>query len=104
MKKENRQKESEAVPFEKALERLEAIVAKMESGKLSLDEMMKCFEEGSSLSQSCEKKLKDLEKKIEILVKEDAQGGKWKDFSSSEEDDAGYKADDAEEKDKDSLL
>lgn len=107
MKKENSQKEIEALPFEKALERLEAVVSKMESGKLPLDEMMKYFEEGAQLSSVCEKKLKDLEKKIEILVKEDSQGGKWKDFSSDDkkenEKENEYDADDVEEV-KDSLL
>ncbi len=100
MKKESKAKETVDISFEKALERLELIVEKMESGKLQLDEMMKYFEEGSSLSAICEKKLKDLEKKIEILVK-NGQDGKWKNFSSSSEND-----DSAESgaKDKDSLL
>ena len=34
--------------FEKALERLETIVGEMESGTLSLEKMMACFEEGSA--------------------------------------------------------
>jgi exodeoxyribonuclease VII small subunit len=107
MKKENNLKELETIPFEKALERLEAVVSKMESGKLPLDEMMKYFEEGAQLSSVCEKKLKELEKKIEILVREDNQGGKWKDFSSDEkkenQKENEYDADDIEEV-KDSLL
>ncbi len=99
MKKEVKSKDLENIPFEKALERLEAVVEKMESGKLPLDEMMKYFEEGSALSTVCEKKLKDLEKKIEILVK-DGQEGKWKDFSASEEE----VPDSPAKKDEDSLL
>ena len=43
--------------FEKALEKLEGIVANMESKKLSLDEMMKAYEEGKKLSDFCAKKL-----------------------------------------------
>jgi exodeoxyribonuclease VII small subunit len=103
MKKENNHKELETLPFEKALERLEAVVSKMESGKLPLDEMMKYFEEGAQLSAICEKKLKELEKKIEILVKEDNQGGKWKEFSTDNKQENEYDADDIEEV-KDSLL
>jgi exodeoxyribonuclease VII small subunit len=107
MKKENCQKELENLPFEKALERLETVVSKMESGKLPLDEMMKYFEEGARLSGICDRKLKELEKKIEILVKEDNQGGKWKDFSADDKKENGeeneYDADDIEEV-KDSLL
>jgi exodeoxyribonuclease VII small subunit len=103
MKKENGQKDLETIPFEKALERLESVVSKMESGKLPLDEMMKYFEEGAQLSAICEKKLKELEKKIEILVKEDNQGGKWKDFSTDARKENEYDSDDIEEV-KDSLL
>ncbi|MFZ2657202.1 exodeoxyribonuclease VII small subunit [Zavarzinia sp.] len=103
MKKDGKLKEVEELPFEKALERLEAIIEKMESGKLQLDEMMKYFEEGSALSSLCEKKLRELEKKIEILVKNE-QGGKWKEFSPSKDDDSECKTDDADTKDKDSLL
>lgn len=86
MKKKGKIQELESLPFEKALEQLEAVVSKMESGKLSLDEMMKSFEEGSALSAVCAKKLKALEKKIEILVKEDSKGGQWKDFDSDSSD------------------
>lgn len=80
MKKNERMKELESLSFEKALERLETIVSKMEGGKLPLEDMMEQFEEGSLLSSVCEKKLKELEKKIEILVKEDSDGGKWEEF------------------------
>jgi exodeoxyribonuclease VII small subunit len=104
MKKDVKSKEFESLPFEKALERLEAIIEKMESGKLQLDEMMKYFEEGSALSSICEKKLKELEKKIEVLVK-DEQGGKWKEFKSSDDDKSDDEdTDDTEKEPKDTLL
>jgi len=57
-------KKFEDMPFEKVLERLESVVAKMENGNLPLDEMMKAFEEGKILSDICGKKLKAVEKKI----------------------------------------
>ena len=57
------------IPFEKALARLETIVADMESGKLGLEKMMESFEEGSKLVQFCTRKLNEVERKIEILVK-----------------------------------
>ncbi len=59
--------------FEKALERLENIVSKMESGSLSLEKMMTHFEEGMSLINSCSEKLNEVERRIEILVKKDNQ-------------------------------
>jgi exodeoxyribonuclease VII small subunit len=54
--------------FEKAMERLEEIVAQMEAGDLSLDDMIAHFEEGSKLVKQCSAKLGEVEKKIEKLV------------------------------------
>jgi exodeoxyribonuclease VII small subunit len=54
--------------FEKSLERLEEIVARMESGELSLDDMINHFEEGSKLVKQCSTRLTEVEKKIEKLV------------------------------------
>jgi exodeoxyribonuclease VII small subunit len=55
--------------FEKALARLEAIVAEMETGKLNLEKMMAGFEEGMRLVRFCGEKLNEVEKKIEILAR-----------------------------------
>ncbi|MCC7299908.1 MAG: exodeoxyribonuclease VII small subunit [Verrucomicrobia bacterium] len=57
------------VDFEKSLERLEAIVEEMEGGELSLEQMIKHFEEGSKLVTLCSTKLNEVEQKIEKLVK-----------------------------------
>ena len=57
------------VDFEKSLERLEAIVEEMEGGSLSLEQMIKHFEEGSKLVTFCSAKLNEVEQKIEKLVK-----------------------------------
>jgi len=59
--------------FEKALERLEQIVAEMEGGKLSLEKMISHFEEGSKLVKFCSGKLNEVEKKIEQLLTKDGQ-------------------------------
>ncbi len=63
------QEKSKELDFEKALERLEAIVREMEAGSLDLDKMMKRFEEGMELVKLCTERLNEVEKKIEILVK-----------------------------------
>lgn len=55
--------------FEKALERLESIVAEMETGQLSLDKMIARFEEGNQLVQHCTRTLNEVEKKVEQLVR-----------------------------------
>jgi exodeoxyribonuclease VII small subunit len=69
-KTEQAAKDQQALPFEEALARLEKIVEDMESGKLSLDQMMTHFEEGAALVKVCGGKLDAVEKKIELLIKQ----------------------------------
>ena len=71
--------------FEEALEQLEVLVEKMEDGDLPLDKMIDCFERGTTLANLCDKKLKALEKKIQVLVNETDDGGEWNDFDQSSE-------------------
>jgi len=56
--------------FEKSLERLEGIVKKLESGELDLETSLKAFEEGVKLAQTCEARLGEAEKRVEVLLKE----------------------------------
>ncbi len=73
----------EALSFENGLSHLEKIVNEMENGNLALDQMMNRFEEGSLLSKQCRGKLSELEKKIEILVKdENNPNGNWENFNA----------------------
>lgn len=69
------EKKSKEPTFEQALERLETLVKEMESGALDLEKMMSHFEEGNKLVGQCTAKLNEVEKKIEVLVK---QGEKLK--------------------------
>ena len=55
--------------FEQAVERLEKIVADMESAELPLENVLKQYEEGTRLVRFCAQKLDEAEKKIEILQK-----------------------------------
>lgn len=64
----NAKKAEQESGFEKSLERLESIVEEMEGGELSLDQMIRHFEEGSKLVKQCSTKLTEVEKKIEKLV------------------------------------
>jgi len=57
------------VSFEAAYERLEAILEKMNSGKVSLEESLKLYEEADHLIALSTKRLNEAEKKIEMLVK-----------------------------------
>lgn len=56
--------------FEDALEKLEAIVKKLETGELTLEESLKAFEEGIRLTRLCTGKLDDAERRVEVLLKE----------------------------------
>lgn len=56
--------------FETALKELEKVVERLESGELSLEESLAAFEEGVRLVKYCNQKLTDVEKKIELLVKD----------------------------------
>jgi len=53
--------------FESALEELEDIADKLESGELGLDESITEFEKGIKLANYCRLKLEEAERKIEIL-------------------------------------
>ena len=55
--------------FESAMSRLEKIVDEMEEGQLKLEDMIARFEEGQSLIGLCSKKLNEVERKVEKLVK-----------------------------------
>lgn len=55
---------SELLTFEKAMERLEQIVQLLESGKCTLDESLKLFEEGTKMTAFCSEQLKNAEQKI----------------------------------------
>jgi exodeoxyribonuclease VII small subunit len=75
------------VKFERAMARLEAIVAELEKGDLPLEESLKIFEEGIRLSKSCLKVLEEAERKVEVLV-QDKNGKKELRAFSSDDDDA----------------
>ena len=56
--------------FESALEELEQVVEQLESGELSLEDSLSAFEKGVGLVRVCNQKLNEVEKKIEMLVKD----------------------------------
>ena len=60
------------IKFEKALARLEEIVQKLEKGDLPLEQSLKLFEEGIRLSRICNTRLEEVERKVEILLKDKA--------------------------------
>ena len=68
------------ISFEENLAKLEQLVAKMESGKLPIEELIADFEEGSRLVKLCRSRLNALERKIELLTRDDQKDGQWTEF------------------------
>ena len=63
------EEKNSVIPFEKALEQLQTIVRRLESGELSLEDSLKCFEDGVRLTRICQEQLSVAEQKVEILMK-----------------------------------
>lgn len=63
-------KEAANKKFETALEELEQVIEQMDSGELSLEEALAAYEKGVGLAKLCYQRLNEVEKKIELLVKD----------------------------------
>ena len=59
--------------FEASLAELEKIVARMESGEQSLEDSLKDFERGVTLTRNCRTMLENAEQRVEKLVKEQGE-------------------------------
>ena len=57
--------------FEDAFRLLEETVTRLESGGLSLDEMVARFEEGMTLVKFCYQKLESAQARVEMLIRDD---------------------------------
>jgi exodeoxyribonuclease VII small subunit len=65
----------DGLTFEKALEELEALVTRMEDGKLPLEESLAAYQRGAELIKYCESRLTDAQARIAIL-----DGGELRDL------------------------
>ena len=59
------------INFEQSLEELEGLLEQMEEGDLSLEESLKAFEKGITLTRSCQHALKEAEQKVQLLLGDD---------------------------------
>ena len=55
-------------PFEQSLAQLEALVARLESGDLPLNEALACFEQGVRLTRDCQGALSAAQQKVQLLL------------------------------------
>jgi exodeoxyribonuclease VII small subunit len=58
--------------FEEALQELEEIVAKLESGEAALEDSIALYERGAALKALCESKLKTAREKVEKIILDDS--------------------------------
>ncbi|NLW87061.1 MAG: exodeoxyribonuclease VII small subunit [Planctomycetes bacterium] len=76
----------EKLSFEQALEKLEAIVGEIESGKVPLEESITKYAQGIELVKQCRTILDSAEKKIQMLARK--EGGLEADGELPEAEDA----------------
>ena len=69
---------TENMSYEAAAKELEAIISKLESGEVSLDDSIKLYSRGMELSKYCKDKLDSIVKQIKILSED---GTNESDFS-----------------------
>lgn len=60
-----------APQLEESLDRLEALVERMESGEMTLEESLAAFEQGVKLTRECQQALTQAEQKVRILLEQD---------------------------------
>lgn len=77
-------KPPEEMNYEQAFEELEALVERLESGELALEESLALFERGQALAARCSELLEQAELKLRQLVPDEAGGYVETDFELEE--------------------
>lgn len=77
------------IGFEEAIEQLEEITRKLESGAMTLDESIKAYETGMELRKICSEMLARAEKKLEFLERRSDGALEKKPIMDSSGDDDG---------------
>jgi exodeoxyribonuclease VII small subunit len=78
---------AKAVTFEQALKTLEDAVARLERGQLPLNEALSCFESGVRSAARCRELLRDVETRVEVLLKDSAGTLQVAPFATDAEED-----------------
>ena len=60
--------------FEKALERLQEIVGELEDPEKGLESSLELFEEGVALSRFCRSRIDEIQKRVDVVLKETPEG------------------------------
>ena len=62
-----------SINFEQSMAELEKLVEEMEAGELSMEDMLKRFEQGIALTTDCQKALQQAELKVKELVEKNGK-------------------------------
>ena len=89
--------------FEKAMDRLEAVVEQMETGKLPLEDLIIRYEEAMNLVKVCQERLTSAEQKIEIIARNSAGKPVVKDFEPAPDTNSDSEPAEREEKQNDEV-
>jgi exodeoxyribonuclease VII small subunit len=71
--------------FEAALKELESVVEQLERGDLPLEKSLELFERGITLTRVCQKRLDEAERKVEMLIQNQAGETKTVPFEEPEQ-------------------
>jgi exodeoxyribonuclease VII small subunit len=63
-------KKQKELSYNEALEEIKQVISRLESGQISIDDMVVEIEKGAALIQSCKAKLRDVDAKINALFSE----------------------------------
>jgi exodeoxyribonuclease VII small subunit len=74
--------------FERSLGELETLVQKLEQGDVPLEEALKTFERGVTLTRQCQTALRAAQQKVEVLLARNGEE-RTEPFSDDDEDDDG---------------
>ena len=76
-------KEKDEITFEENLNKLEAIVKKLESGETPLDEAINEYTEAIKIAKICDEKLKNAEEQVNKVL---SANGKLEEFKNLEDE------------------
>ncbi len=63
-------RQKKTLSFEQSLNDLQALVERLESGDLSLEESLATFEQGIGLTRECQTALQDAEQRVQTLLEQ----------------------------------
>src|SRR5512143_659212 len=79
--------------FEAALARLQKIVEELEDPEKGLESSLELFEEGVALSRFCRGKIDEIQKRVEVVLKETPEGFATKELEALNGEDGGDEED-----------